>query len=183
MNDELTQLAKQLGEEASRLGLRIAVAESLTGGLLASSIVSSAGASHYFAGAIVAYDTAIKHSVLNVDLQRLREVGPVDAEVARQMARNVREVCTASLEEHDSVRLVEIGVATTGVAGPDPDGFSGLAPGTVWVGVSSALGERALLLDLSGDRDNIRHATVRAALSEAIAEIETLTRMPQAPEN
>ncbi|NLA65778.1 MAG: CinA family protein, partial [Leucobacter sp.] len=85
--------AEHLLETARGLGLRVAVAESLTGGLLADAFVVVPGASHTFAGAIVAYDTALKHTLLGVDRAILRERGPVDAEVAQQMASGARQAC------------------------------------------------------------------------------------------
>lgn len=174
MTSDTSLLAMKLGSLASSRALRIAAAESLTGGLLSSAIVSAAGASHYFVGAIVAYDTAVKHSLLGVDPQLLRTNGPVDDEVARQMARGVREACGATLATDVKNRQVDIGVATTGVAGPDPDPQTGQPVGTIWIGVSSDRGERAVHLQLSGTRLQIREATVHAALQELIAEIESL---------
>jgi len=152
---------------ATMKGMRIAVAESLTGGMLTSALVDVPGASAALSGGVVAYDTEVKRSVLGVDAEILRERGPVDAEVARQMARGVRETL--------AVRgLPNIGIATTGVAGPDPDPQSGQPAGTVWVGVSSSRGERSVRLELSGDRARIRAASVLAGLRELQAELEAL---------
>ncbi|MBL5974284.1 MAG: CinA family protein [Candidatus Leucobacter sulfamidivorax] len=151
---------------AAERGLRLAVAESLTGGLLASEFVAVPGSSRVFSGGVVAYDTALKRSVLGVDAELLRARGPVDAEVARQMARGVRRACAVDGREAD------IGIATTGVAGPEPDPQTGQPPGTVWVAVSGPKGDHATLLDgLSGlDRVGVRLATVRAAIEFAIRE-------------
>lgn len=178
MNHDIERVLAELAESAGARGVRLAVAESLTGGLLAASIVSMPGASKMLAGAVVAYDTALKHTLLGVDAELLRTRGPVDDEVARQMARGVREACGVSIEVSSAVdaegvtaRPVDIGVSTTGVAGPEPDPQSGQTAGTVWVGVSSPRGERAIHLQLHGDRDAIREATVAAALTEMVAEI------------
>lgn len=151
---------------AAERGLRLAVAESLTGGLLASEFVAVPGSSRVFSGGVVAYDTALKHSVLGVDAELLRVHGPVDAEVARQMARGVRRACAVDGREAD------IGIATTGVAGPEPDPQTGQPPGTVWVAVSGPGGDHAAPLDgLSGlDRIGIRQATVKSAIEFAIRE-------------
>lgn len=153
-----TPLAHTIVARARMLGARIAVAESLTGGLLADAIVSVPGASSVFSGGIVAYDTELKHTLLGVDAAKLHEVGPVDEQVALQMARGVRGACAVGGAQ------ATIGLATTGVAGPDPDPTTGQPPGTVWLGVSSPEGERARLLELEGDRPLIRAATVEAAL-------------------
>ncbi|MBK0419333.1 CinA family protein [Leucobacter sp. CSA1] len=156
---------------ARRLGARVAVAESLTGGLLAAAIVSVPGASLVFSGGVVAYDTRLKHSLLDVDAALLAERGPVDPEVARQMARGARVACGVPPHPGSEVRPADFGIATTGVAGPDPDPRTGTPPGTVWLGVSGPRGERALELRLSGDRAEIRALTVLAALQELAIEM------------
>ncbi|MEV8337322.1 CinA family protein [Leucobacter sp. NPDC077196] len=157
------ELVARIIERAASRGLTLAVAESLTGGLLADAFVSVPGASRVFTGGIVAYDTALKHSLLGVDAAVLRERGPVDGEVARQMALGVRTACSTSHGEAVTER-VGIGVATTGVAGPDPDAQTGQPAGTVWIAVSLGAVERQQLLALDGDRSSIRTAAVAAAI-------------------
>src|SRR5690606_9280742 len=102
--------------------------------------------------------TDLKDALLGVDAALLAERGAVDGEVARQMAAGVRERLGADL-----------GVATTGVAGPDPQ--DGHAPGEVWVGVADATGAIARRLELTGDRDRIRRSTVAAALDDLLARV------------
>lgn len=148
-------------------GRTLAVAESLTGGLLADAFIRVPGASAVLVGAVVAYATPIKHSVLGVDGGLLEREGPVDPEVARQMADGVRRALAVD------GRPADVGVATTGVAGPE--GQSGKAPGTVWVGV--AVGDRLLARGaaLPGDRAAVREATVDLAVTvllEALAAAE-----------
>jgi nicotinamide-nucleotide amidase len=145
-------------------GLTIAVAESLTGGLVTAELVSVPGASATLLGGVVAYATELKGTLLGVDAALLAERGAVDAEVARQMGDRVRFACAVD------GRPADLGLATTGVAGPDPQ--DGHAPGTVYVGVASARGVRSVALQLSGDRAQIRRATVEAAVREALAELE-----------
>lgn len=149
-------LAVRIVAELARRGERIAVAESLTGGLLVSALVDVPGASAVVSGGVVAYATPLKHEVLGVDAGLLAERGAVDPEVARQLARGVRE----RLAIGD--RAADHGIATTGVAGPDPQ--DGQAPGTVWLGIADAAGESAVGLHLAGDRDAVRMATVDEAL-------------------
>lgn len=158
---------------ATERGLRIAVAESLTGGLLAAEIVAVPGASLAFSGGIVAYDTALKRTLLGVDAALLERRGPVDPQVARQMAAGVRRACAVprGVAGTGPVTPADVGVATTGVAGPDPDPQTGQPAGTVWLGISSARGERAVELRLSGDRAEIRAATVSAALVQLVSEL------------
>jgi nicotinamide-nucleotide amidase len=133
-------------------GETVAVAESLTGGLLAAALTSVPGASAVVRGGVVSYATDLKASLLGVPEELLAARGPVDAEVAGRMAAGVRRRCAATY-----------GVATTGVAGPDPQ--DGVAVGTVFVAVAGPSGEPAVEpLHLAGDRWQIRDATVAAAL-------------------
>ncbi len=143
-------------------GRTLAVAESLTGGLLADAFVRVPGASAVLLGGVVAYATPVKHTVLGVDADLLDREGPVDPEVARQMADGVRRAVAVD------GRPADVGVSTTGVAGPDGQG--GKPPGTVWVGV--AVGDRLVARGavLPGDRAQVREATVELAL-EALLDV------------
>jgi nicotinamide-nucleotide amidase len=129
----------------------LAVAESLTGGALAAAVVDVPGASTVLRGAVVAYATDLKHDLLGVDAALLAAEGAVHPEVARQMADGVRERLGATW-----------GLATTGVAGPDPQ--DGVAPGTVYVAITGPRSERVERLLLPGGRGEVRAATVRRAL-------------------
>jgi nicotinamide-nucleotide amidase len=155
--------AAELIAELTRRGLRIAVAESLTGGLVVAELTRIPGASLVVSGGIVAYDTELKRSLLGVSAELLEREGAVHPEVARQMADGVRRALAVD------GRSAEIGVATTGVAGPDPQ--DGKPPGTVFVGVAFAGEVEAIALELDGDRTAIRTATVRAALDEVLARL------------
>jgi nicotinamide-nucleotide amidase len=189
-------VANDVLTSAALLGVRIAVAESLTGGILAGSLIDVPGASTVFSGGIVAYDTFLKVSLLGVSPVLLSRFGPVDPEVARQMAAGVRHACAVPPTDKEAPRTgpsgkqdhvlanrfsettfvfpADIGVATTGVAGPDPDPQTCQPAGTVWVGVSSLLGDRAVSLRLTGTRAEIRAAVVTAALRELRTELESL---------
>lgn len=159
-------------EAAVTAGASIAVAESLTGGALTSALVAVPGASGALRGGVIAYDTALKRSLLGVDAAVLAERGPVCGPVAAQMAAGARRACAIGGQP------AAIGIATTGVAGPDPDPQTGQPAGTVWLGLSSALGERAVALRLAGTRAEIRADTVRAALGELLAELAALRQRP-----
>lgn len=142
--------------------LTIAVAESLTGGLLVAELIKTPGASAVVRGGIVAYDTRLKHSLLGVDASLLALHGPVHRDVARQMAAGVRAALTIDDLPAD------IGISTTGVAGPDPQG--GVAVGTVFVAIALGIDIHVIELSLDGDREAIRSAVV----SESLLELERL---------
>jgi nicotinamide-nucleotide amidase len=132
-------------------GETLAVAESLTGGALTAAVVDVAGASAALRGGVVAYATDLKHALLGVEDALLAAQGAVHPDVARQMADGVRERLAATW-----------GVATTGVAGPDP--LDGMTPGTVYVAVTGPATARVERLLLPGARGEVRAATVRHAL-------------------
>jgi len=140
-------------------GETVAVAESLTGGLLAATLVDVAGASATFRGGLVVYATDLKATLAGVSPELLAARGPVDPDVARELAEGARIRCGA-----------DWGVATTGVAGPDPQ--DGQAPGTVWVALAGPAGQRTSRLTLDGSRAQIRQATVGAALALLTAALE-----------
>jgi nicotinamide-nucleotide amidase len=147
--------ARELAEEILRLltasGSTVATAESLTGGLVAAALTDIPGSSAAFRGGIIAYATELKSQALGVDSRVLAAHGPVYAPVAVAMANGVRERFGAT-----------VGVATTGVAGPDPaDGFP---PGTVHVAVSLVDDTVVRTMALPGNRDEVRRLTVERAL-------------------
>jgi nicotinamide-nucleotide amidase len=147
-------MAEALLAALSARGLTIAVAESLTGGLLSDALVRVPGASAVFRGGIICYATDLKATLLGVDVALLAEHGAVHPDVARQMAEGVRRVCGA-----------DVGLATTGVAGPDPQ--DGHVPGEVFVAVATDAGTVVVPLVLPGDRAEIRAAAVEAVLDLA----------------
>ncbi|HXQ90955.1 MAG TPA: competence/damage-inducible protein A [Acidimicrobiales bacterium] len=136
-------VAALLADRALTLGL----AESLTGGLVASRLVGVPGASDWFRGSVVSYASDVKRGVLGVP------DGPVVSEsAARAMAEGARRVLGA-----------DVGLALTGVAGPDDQ--EGVAPGTVMVGL--ALPDRdaeSLVFHLPGDRERVRQYAAISAL-------------------
>ncbi|GAB3448192.1 hypothetical protein GCM10027517_33000 [Phycicoccus ginsengisoli] len=140
--------------------LTVGTAESLTGGLVCGALTDVPGASATVRGAVVAYATDLKAAVLGVDAELLARGGAVQPEVAEQMARGVRTVLG-----------VDVGVATTGVAGPDPQ--DGQPVGTVYVAVASGTRTLVRRLDLPGDRAAVRTGSVAGVLgllAELLAE-------------
>jgi nicotinamide-nucleotide amidase len=150
--------AAELIAELRLHGVGLAVAESLTGGALASALVEVPGASAVFRGGVVSYATDLKHRLLGVDADLLESRGPVDPGVALQMARGVASRLGAT-------GVPTLGIATTGVAGPDPQGAA--AVGTVFV--AAVLGEREVVREhrFEGGRGAVRSASVAAALDLA----------------
>ena len=142
--------AKIVGVLTDR-GQTVAVAESLTGGLLGAAITAIPGASVVFRGGIIAYATELKAALLGVPTDLLVTHGAVHPDVAAAMAAGARDRLGATF-----------GVATTGVAGPDP--ADGKPPGTVHIAVSSGPQSVTWDLALAGARDEIRRDTVEQAL-------------------
>ena len=138
-------------ELAAAHGLTIATAESLTGGAVASTLVSVPGASAVVLGGVVAYTAAVKVDVLGVDRALIAAHGVVSEEVALAMARRAAALFGADLA-----------VSTTGVAGPEP--HDGKVPGTVCLASVGQGGEMATTEAFEGDRVAVRAATVRRAL-------------------
>ncbi len=167
-------------QRAAHRGLSLSTAESLTAGSLAARLADVPGASAALLGGVVAYCNEVKHRLLDVDAGLLEERGAVDPAVAAAMARGAA-VSTGA----------DIGISTTGVAGPEP--HQGKDVGTVYLGLAcrkseaGRLGLRlpeaceedveaaaegdasawlagSLLLNLDGDRAGIREASVEGAL-------------------
>jgi len=138
----------------------VACAESLTGGLVADAFVTVPGTSSVFLGGVVAYATQLKHELLGVDAGLLEARGAVDPDVALQMAAGVRRRLGAAW-----------GVATTGVAGPEPQ--DGVPPGVVYVAVVGPGTRRVVRHDLDGDREQIREGACRRALELLLSELRS----------
>ena len=129
--------ADAVGAALKRDGRTLAVAESLTGGLLASTFAQASGASQWFRGGVVAYSSQVKYDLLDVP------EGPVVSETAAvAMARGAGRLLEA-----------DVAVAVTGAGGPDPQ--DGQPPGTVWAAVWPAQLGEAVLLRLSGSPESI----------------------------
>jgi len=147
-------------------GLTVACAESLTGGLVSAELTAVPGASAVVRGGVVSYATEVKARVLGVDDFLLRSGGAVQAQVAREMAHGVRRVVGSDL-----------GLATTGVAGPEPQ--DGQPVGRVfiaagWSGADGSPRDEVRMLDLPGDRATIRAATVEEVVMLALTVLRDL---------
>lgn len=153
---EVGALAERIVARLTVEGRTVAVAESLTGGAVVAALVGIPGASLAVRGGIVAYDTALKESLLGVSPTLLDAHGPVHPEVAAAMAEGVRSA--AAVGGHPA----DLGVATTGVAGPDAQG--GAPVGLVYVAVADAAGTIVREHRFAGDRAEIRAQAAHAAL-------------------
>lgn len=141
------------------LGRTLAVAESLTGGRLAAALTAVPGASSVFRAGVVAYATELKHVLLGVEATTLSEHGAVSERTAQEMAAGVARVAGA-----------DWAMATTGVAGPDPQ--EGHPVGTVFVAVAGPATDPVVRrLTLSGGRTEIQDQTVAAALDLLLARL------------
>lgn len=147
--------------DATAARLSVATAESLTGGLLAATIVDVPGASGMFFGGVVAYQNSVKIRALGVSETLLNQRGAVDADVAVAMALGA---CRAT--------GARVGISTTGVAGPEP--HQGKDVGTVYVGIALDGVARAHKFHLVGDRAAIRQQTVSEALELLLKLVKTM---------
>jgi nicotinamide-nucleotide amidase len=159
----MTSRARELVRLLIERRLTIVTAESLTGGLLVSELVSTPGASATVLGGVVTYHTELKKTLLDVDAAVLNVHGAVHPDVAAQMAVRVRELLGVEGVAAD------IGVATTGVAGPDSQ--DGYPVGTVFIAVAFGGDVRVTSLFLEGDRESIRRQVVELAVAEVIERV------------
>ena len=136
--------------------LTVATCESLTGGMICAALVDVPGASKVVRGGLITYQTDVKTLLAHVEEGLIAQYGVVSAEVAKAMAKGAREQLHA-----------DIAISATGMA--SPGGEAEPPAGTVFVGLASAKGVRAIPLHLTGDRMSIRQQTVEQAI-QAIAE-------------
>jgi nicotinamide-nucleotide amidase len=149
--EEPDTLEQTVGKLLCEKGATVAVAESCTGGKIASLLTSVAGCSAYFKGAVVAYDNAVKTSALGVRLDTLQTYGAVSLQVVEQMATGVKQALHT-----------DYAVATSGIAGPD-GGTSEKPVGTVCIAIASPAGVTSEQLYFSTDRQrNIERASASA---------------------
>ena len=158
MADNLDLISSRAGELVSVAGLEgitVGFAESLTGGLISSSVVAIPGASAVFKGSIVSYTNEVKENVLGVSPDIISAHTEVSAECAKAMAEGAK-----------SVLGVDLAVSVTGIAGPTGE-LPGKPVGTVYMGYCFRDISGALRLNFEGDRDTIRTCTVLEALNQA----------------
>jgi|HubBroStandDraft_1064217.scaffolds.fasta_scaffold41553_2 PncC family amidohydrolase len=152
---------QRAGALLRELDYTLATAESLTGGLVGAQITSVPGASDYYLGGVIAYSNSVKNSLLNVSQDVLASQGAVSEETARAMAIGVKDLLGSS-----------VGLATTGVAGPDS--LEGQPAGTLCLAVADPLGQETLRLQgPAGDRDTVISWAASQALSLLIRRLRS----------
>ncbi|MDP3969377.1 MAG: CinA family protein [Nocardioides sp.] len=154
-DDDQAEVATALHAVLEQRGLTVACAESLTGGELAGALSAAPGASGMFRGGVVAYASDVKVSLLGVAQETVDTDGVISDACAAEMARGVRRLLGADL-----------GLATTGVAGPVEQ--EGKPVGRVHVAVATADGVHARELSFAGTRAEIRASTVDAVVAWAL---------------
>ena len=143
-------------------GLKLAVAESCTGGTIASLFTKMSGASAYFMAGVVAYSNEAKRDILGVNFDNIMRYGAVSQQVAIEMAEGVRRISGA-----------DYAIATTGIAGPT--GGSAEKPvGTVWMAVSTPSGTRAVMRNSGTDRSQIISRASAYAIEMLYEELKRL---------
>lgn len=151
MSAVTTHLSQSVLHILRTRGWSLATAESLTGGLLCAALTQPPGASDVVSAGLVAYSATAKSQVLGIAAQGLHEHSAYSEWTARAMADGAARVAA-----------VDVAVACTGVAGPGPDGD--VAAGQVWLAVRTPTQAAARTCAFEGDRDDVRAATVDAAL-------------------
>ena len=142
----------QIGNLLRKRELKLALAESCTGGLIGDRITNVPGSSEYFLGGIVAYAYEAKVALLGVSWDTLNTKGAVSQETVLEMARGTRRILNT-----------DIGVSVTGVAGPG-GGTPEKPVGTVWIGLVAKEGEWTRLFQFSGNREQNKISSSNAAL-------------------
>ncbi len=153
------KLEALIGEALRKKRLFLGVAESCTGGLLSSIITDVAGSSIYFKGGIVAYDNAVKRSILGVKASTLSSFGAVSRETAREMALGARKTLKA-----------DISAAITGIAGPG-GGTARKPAGLVFIAISKGKRSTARKFLFKGSRQSIKRQSAEAALKMIAASL------------
>jgi PncC family amidohydrolase len=141
-----------VGELLRRRGLRLAVAESCTGGLIGHRVTNIPGSSTYYMGSVTAYAYEAKVRLLGVRWETLEKYGAVSKETVLEMSRGVRKALAA-----------DIGIAVSGIAGPG-GGTAEKPVGLTWIGLSAADVDEAWRFIWDGDRLQVKEHSAEQAL-------------------
>lgn len=153
MKCDTKDLTRSIGQLLLARRMKLAVAESCTGGMLGMEITSIAGSSDWFSGGVIAYANEVKQRMLGVPPLMLKRHGAVSRPVAIAMAEGARRRVGA-----------DVAVAVTGIAGPS-GGTPGKPVGTVWIAVAGPVGYKGRRFRFRGGRIRVRRSAVEAALT------------------
>jgi PncC family amidohydrolase len=159
-------LEYQVGQLLRKRALKLALAESCTGGLIGNRITDVPGSSEYFLGGIVAYAYEAKVALLGVSWDTLNTRGAVSQETVLEMARGARRVLTA-----------DIAVSVTGIAGPG-GGTPEKPVGTTWIGLVTEEGEWTRLFQFSGNREQNKVSSANSAFQMLLDYLQTQLSEP-----
>ena len=151
-------LARDVVEHLAKMGMKVATAESCTGGMVAATIISVPGSSVVVDSSYVTYSNQAKMDILGVPEEDLKMEGAVSEVVARKMAQGVRRVAGA-----------DVGVSATGIAGPD-GGTIDKPVGLVYIAISTEERVVCKKLLLKGTRNRIRRKTTKEILKLILEE-------------
>lgn len=155
-SSSLYDLARQLGELLVSSGKTCSIAESCTGGMIGATFTSVPGSSNWFRGGIIAYDNDVKIRILGVPERILAEKGAVSPETVENMAKGAAELI-----------VTDLAVAVSGIAGPG-GGTKEKPAGLVYIGLYLDGRSFSFRHLFEGDRDQVRNATVAAALRHLV---------------
>lgn len=156
----LSSLSRRVIALAMQNNITVGTAESLTGGMIASSLASVAGASQVLMGGIISYDSRVKRELLAVPQDLIDEAGVVSDPCARQMALGAK-----------ALLAVDIAVSATGLAGPG-GGTAETPVGTVFFGIVGKGTPRTVRRRFRGSRQTVRRKAAKAALQMILDEIQ-----------
>ena len=160
MNQNVIDVAREVGTHLAEAGWRLATAESCSGGLVGHLITEIPGSSAYYQGGVIAYDNAVKRDILGVSPATLETAGAVSAACAGEMAAGAQRLLHT-----------EVAVATTGIAGPG--GGSPEKPvGLVYIAVATPAGTQCERYVFGSDRTGNKEMTARRALELLLAALD-----------
>ena len=156
ISTEILRLSKKLHKMLLDRNVKIAFAESCTGGLLQEIVTTNSGATHYFLGGVVSYSDKMKNKILHVPQEVLTEYGAVSSETAKLMEKGIRDICNS-----------DIGVSVTGIAGPS-GGTKEKPVGTIFCTIGNNRKQETNQFQFQGNRELVRKQTALNVLKKII---------------
>ena len=159
--ESINSIESEIGKILKKSGKTLSTAESFTGGLISSRISSIPGASTYFKGSIVAYDTKIKKEILNVDEKEILDYSVVSSQVANSMALNAKKILKS-----------DFAIATTGNAGPEK-GDSDKDIGLIYISIATLNEVKSFEFNFGKNREKNINKSVNKALELLFSELSS----------